>query len=444
MSWNNKVVWSEGLFLRPQHFQQQTRYLEAYVEGRAASLRSHPWGFTRLSFDQSALALGKIGIAAARGVFPDGTPFNMPDDDGGPVPLEVPENTRNAVVYLCLPMRRQGSLEIAAADDEQALSRYRVRESEVRDAHVRNEAVADVQVGGLSARLMLESAAREDYACMAVARIIELRNDKNLVLDEGFLPPVLDCHALPTLAGFIKELQGLLHHRGDALGGRVSASGRGGAAEIADFLLLQAVNRWEPLVAHLSALDRLHPERFYSVAVQVAGELATFVAEGKRPNEFPPYRHEDLQATFTPVMSALRQALSMVLEQNAIPIPLEERKYGIRVAAIPDRSLLGKAAFVLAVNANMPVEELRRGFPQQVKIGPVEQIRQLVNLQLPGIRVQPLPVAPRQLPYHAGFVYFELDRGSEMWSQLKTSGGFAMHVGGEFPDLNMEFWAIKG
>ena len=444
MSWNNKVVWSEGLFLRPQHFQQQSRYVESYVEGRAAGLRSFPWGFRQLSFDQSALALGKIGIAGAHGVFPDGTPFNMPDDDEAPLPLEVPDNTRDTLVYLCLPMRRPGSLEIASADDHQALSRYRVREREVRDAHVRNDAVAEVQVGSLSARLMLASAAREDYACMAVARIVEIRNDKNLVLDESFLPPVLDCHALPTLSGYIKELHGLLHHRGDALGGRVAASGRGGAADIADFLLLQAVNRFEPLIAHLGALDGLHPERFYSVAVQVAGELATFVAEGKRPMEFPPYRHEDLQATFTPVMSALRQALSMVLEQNAIPIPLEERKYGIRVAPIPDRSLLGKAAFVLAVNANMPAEQLRRGFPQQVKIGPVEQIRQLVNLQLPGIRVQPLPVAPRQLPYHAGFVYFELDRGSEMWAQLKNSGGFAMHVGGEFPDLSMEFWAIKG
>ncbi len=439
MSWNNKVVWSEGLFLRPQHFQQQTRYVENYIEARAGVLRSHPWGFKRLALDQSAIALGKIAIADAGGVFPDGTPFNIAADDEPPAPLDVPENTRNALVYLCLPMRRPGSLEIGAADQQQTLSRYRVREREVRDAHVRNDAVVEVQLGTLSARLMLEGEAREDYACMAVARIIELRTDKNVVLDDAFLPPVLDCHALPTLSGFVKELHGLLHHRGDALGGRVAASGRGGAAEIADFLLLQVVNRFEPLLAHLSSLDGLHPERFFSVAVQLAGELSTFVSEGKRPGEFPPYRHDDLQTTFAPVMTALRQSLSMVLEQNAIPIPLEERKYGIRVAGIPDRTLLANAAFVLAVNASIPAEELRRGFPGQVKIGPVEQIRQLVNLQLPGIRVQPLPVAPRQLPYHAGFVYFELDRGSEMWAQLKNSGGFAMHVGGDFPDLQMEF-----
>ncbi|MBT8438593.1 MAG: type VI secretion system baseplate subunit TssK, partial [Gammaproteobacteria bacterium] len=52
MSWNNKVIWSEGMFLRPQHFQQQTRYLENYVEGRAALLTNHPWGFNRLQIDR--------------------------------------------------------------------------------------------------------------------------------------------------------------------------------------------------------------------------------------------------------------------------------------------------------------------------------------------------------------------------------------------------------
>ena len=60
------------------------------------------------------------------------------------------------------------------------------------------------------------------------------------------------------------------------------------------------------------------------------------------------------------------------------------------------------------------------------------------------IRVRPIPVAPRQIPYHTGFVYFELDRSSELWAQLKTSGGFAFHLGGEFPGIQMEFWAIKG
>ena len=98
---------------------------------------------------------------------------------------------------------------------------------------------------------------------------------------------------------------------------------------------------------------------------------------------------------------------------------------------------------MLAVSARMPGEALRSRFPTQVKIGPVERIRELVNLQLPGIPLRPLPVAPRQIPYHAGYTYFELDRNNEFWKQLTNSGGFAFHIAGEFPELELEFWAIK-
>jgi type VI secretion system protein ImpJ len=143
------------------------------------------------------------------------------------------------------------------------------------------------------------------------------------------------------------------------------------------------------------------------------------------------------------LMNDLRRSLSMVLEQTAIPIELQDRKYGVRVAIIPDQELLRSAGFVLAVTAQMPSEALRVRFPTQVKIGPVERIRDLVNLQLPGISLRALPVAPRQIPYHAGFNYFELDRGGDLWKQLERSGGLAMHIAGEFPGLDMEFWAIR-
>ena len=132
-----------------------------------------------------------------------------------------------------------------------------------------------------------------------------------------------------------------------------------------------------------------------------------------------------------------------MLEQTAISIPLDPRKYGISVGVIADRKLISTAGFVLAVKADSPAETVRRHFAGQAKIGPVEEIRQLVNSALPGITLTPLPVAPRQIPYHAGVVYFELDRDSPYWRKMTTSGGIAVHVSGEYPGLTMELWAIR-
>ena len=444
MSVYNKIVWSEGLFLRPHHFQQQDRYLERYVETRCAWLAPHTWGFTELDLERDLLSIGKFGLRRASGVFPDGTPFRMPDDDPLPAPLEIGSQVRDQIVHLAVPLRRAGAVDVDRASGAEQLARHDLREVEVRDAASASGTAAQLEVGALRTRFLLESEVTDAYAVVPLAHIVECRADKRVVLEDAFIPTVLDARVAPRLSTFMTELLGLLNQRGEALGQRVSATGRGGAAEIAEFLMLQAINRFQPVLAHQLGSGLIHPEELYRFCVAVAGELSTFTMPSKRPPKFETYRHERLRQSFEPVIAALRVSLSAVLEQSAIPIPIEAKKFGIHVAAVADRSLYGTAVFILAARADVPAEDLRQRFPAQIKIGPVEKIKDLVNLQLPGVPLRPVPVAPKQIPYHAGFVYFELDQSHELWAQLKTSGGVAFHVGGDFPGLGMEFWAIRG
>lgn len=425
--------------------QQQERYFERYVELRADGLSPYGWGFQQLELETDLLSVGKLGIKLARGVFPDGTPFAMPGDDPLPPPLDVDAEWRDQTVYLTLPLRSSTQPESGRPEaPADKLFRFRVREAEVRDASGSVDGLAVLEVGGMSSRLLPESQPMEGLTRIPVARIVECRPDRRVVLDEAFMPTAQRVEAASRLVTFQTELLGLLHQRGEALASRVAVTDRGGAAEIADFLLLQVVNRWQPLVAHLAAAPLLHPETFYRMLVAMAGELATFTSPGKRCPQFPPYRHEALRESFEPVIAALRNSLSAVMEQTAVPIPLQQRRYGVWVAVVPDLTLLDTAAFVLAAKADMKSEDLRRQLPSQSKIGPVEKIRDLVNLQLPGIAVAPMPVAPRQIPYNAGYLYFEFDKRSPMWRELKTSGGIAFHFGNEFAGLDLQLWAIRG
>lgn len=443
MSENSRVVWSEGMFLRPQHFQQHDRFIESLVHGRSLGLRAFDWGFSVMKLDHRQLAIGKLAMAECRGIFPDGTPFNLPADDALPLPLEIPDNVQHSVVHLSLPLRRAGVSEIDSDQYPDKLARYHISEREARDHISGADGEYPIQVGGLRTQLMLDQQERSGYTGLAVARIMEVKADKTVLLDEDFIPPAINCFGSGTLGRFLRELHGLIHTRAEALAGRVVEAGRGGVAEIADFMLLQLVNRYEPLLAHFCESGALHPEECYRLVLQLAGELSTFYRPSKRPGEYPAYRHHDLQASFVPLMDELRQLLSMVLEQNAIQIPLSKPKFGVYAARRPDVALLDSAVFVLAVNAQVPPETLRNQFPPQVKIGPAEDIQQLVRAALPGISIHPLPVAPRQIPFHTGFSYFELNKQSELWKKMSASGGFAIHIGGNFPGLELEFWAIK-
>ena len=153
------------------------------------------------------------------------------------------------------------------------------------------------------------------------------------------------------------------------------------------------------------------------------------------------FRYEGLGSN----LKAVAVAHQFFLSQESIRLVVQGIPGTVqyKVAKVPDPTLYGTAVFILAARADLPAEELRRRFPAQLKIGPVEDMSKLVNLSLPGVSVSPVPVAPRQLPFHAGFVYFELDQSGKTWAGLKSSGALAMHLAGEFPGLELEFWAIR-
>lgn len=445
MSWHNKVIWTEGMFLRPVHFQQQERHFQHWVEARCGGLQSYAWGVTHLEIDQQLLTLGKFAVTSCRGVFPDGTPFSIPDHDPAPVPLDAAADTKNQTVFLALPVSRITGKEVFWGNGDDELSRYRMREIEIKDMQSPSgQDNATLQSGEIWSRFLLTDQSRDAFVTIPIARINELKSDKQVVLDSQFIPTCLHAGAAAPLSAYIREIEGILQHRGTALAQRLGSPGTGGAAEIVDFLLLQIVNRYQPLLAHLASVRELHPESLYSVMLQMAGELATMTRPERRPEVFPVYSHEDLTACFPPVAIALREALSWVSESRAIPISLEEHPHQIRTAIIPDRQLLQSAEFVLAVNAQIPTDKLITLLPRQTTITTVDKLRDFVMAQVPGIKLNALAVAPRQLPYHKGMTYFGLDKNNALWQELEKSGTVAFHFSGEYPGLELEFWAIRG
>lgn len=446
MSWNNKVIWTEGMFLQPLHFQQQDRHAQNWVESRCAGLQSYSWGITQIEIDRSLLALGKFALMSCQGIFPDGTPFNIPEQHPLPTPLDIATDTKDEIIFLALPVQRNTGKEIAWDDhDTDELSRYCIQEIELNDIHSQTEQNKTViQSGALWTRLHLASKNQDAFVTLAIAKVAELKTDKQVVLDTQFIPSVLHCHAATPLTAYIKEVAGIIHHRGDALAKRLGTPGAGGVAEVTDFLLLQIINRYQALFSHFIGLKQLHPERLYSTMVQMAGEMATITETSHRPADFPAYRHEQLQLCFEPVVAAIRSALSWVAEARAIPIPLEEHPRQIRTATIPDRELLQSADFILAVGADIAADKLREHIPRKTTIATVEKLRDLVMAQVQGIKLLAMPQAPRQIPFHQGMIYFELDRSHALWKDLQKSGTIAMHFSGEYPGLELEFWAIRG
>jgi len=443
VSLHSKVVWSQGMFLLPHHFQQEARHVEYALDMRLRATGAHAWGFFDLALDQGLLAIGRIGITRASGILPDGTPFSIPTHDAQPMALDVPADMRGELACLAVPLAREGVTQVGFGDDEaHELRRWRAGSEELRDHTNAADEPETVQTGALDLRIVRAKEAGDGYALLGIARVSERRSDNQVVLDPLYIAPQTRIDATQQLSAHATLLHGLIHQRTRAFASRMGQLSHG-VSEMADFLMLQSLNRAEPIFRQFTLVPSAHPRELYLACLQLAGDLATFTSDARIANEYPPYRHDDLHATFVPVIADLRRMLSTVLERNSVQIELVDRSHGVRTAVFPDPELARSASFVLAVNAQMPAEQLRMRFPAQSKLGPSDKLRDLVNLQLPGVALRSLPTAPRQLPFHAGFHYFELDRGGELWKQLEKTGSLALHVAGDFPGLELELWAIR-
>ncbi|WBM70326.1 type VI secretion system baseplate subunit TssK [Buttiauxella sp. WJP83] len=442
----NKVLWQEGLFAIPQHFQQQQRNHEYLLNQRMNALDDFVWGFTTLALNTELLAQGKIMLDSAAGCMPDGTVFSVPEEDQLPTPyqplgLSTPGSHD---IYLALPVLSDITCEIEGYKSAgQGTERYRLARADVRDLHSDGGDVQQIVLGQLALKIV---SGADDLSAMVTLPLCRIRNqlpNGALVLDDSFIPTCQAIRVSSVLNGFVGDVQGLISNRASELAKRIGSPEQSGIADVSEFMMLQMLNRSQMHFTHRSHLHTLHPEAFYQDLVRLLGELMTFTENSRLPCPVEVYSHRDLTQSFKTVIPELRRALNTVLMPRAQNLPLIFSD-GVYIATVNDPTLLQSGSFVLAVRARMPHNQIILQFTQQSKIAATDKIRNVVSVQVPGVPLRSLTAAPRQLPYHDGYVYFDLDKGATAWQDVVKAGALALHISGNFPELDMQLWAIRG
>lgn len=442
MAGGKRVAWREGVFLRPQHFQQLDRATDSRLRARIDGLRPYPWGLIELVIDEDMATLGKFAIVRAVGTMPDGTPFAIPDELPPPDPIDIPADVRDAVVSLTLPAAQIGAVEFREADGAATDARFLVDEVDVADGYSEERIAEPIELARPNLQFGVTRDQTYGRVCVGLVRIREIQA-KRLMFDDRYIPPSQDLAASRRLKGGLTDIVGRAEQRADELALRAAEATDGGAETFASFLLLQALNRWVAMLRHLDTLPMVHPERLFESLAGLAGEMATLVKPERKPPLLPRYDHENLQLSFDPLFDLLQSMLSAVFDRSAVQLPLEAAGPGAWVSTIVDRNLYQHGYFYLAVNAAASVDEIRAMFPSIAKLGAVEKMRAIVDSALPGVPLRHTPTPPPQLRVLPGYVYFELDRGVPDWRDFATANALGLHVAGEWPQLKLELWCVK-
>lgn len=441
MSWNSKVAWTEGLFLRPQHFQQADRYHERQLEARTGRITPYPWGITMLEIDNDLAQQGKFAVRRCVGVMPDGLPFDIPDHAPLPPPLELDDKLANAVIGLAVPAIAKNTREVDFIESDSA-SRYYRSPAAVIDATAGERIEEDLDLAHPRLSYEVFDSKKKGSARIGLARVVEIQ-DKTVVFDQKFLPPALITHSHQGFTGLMDRVIGWMETKLEELSRYAADPTSGGGLQYADYFILQVLNRDIPVLRHLRGSQYVHPERLYERLIQLAGELATFTTTERQARRYDAYDHDDLERVYQPVLRDLQNALSARMERRAVRLEIVERAQNAFVSPIRDRALFQHATFVIEVAASKPLTEIQQQFPNLFKLGPSTKMQEIVHTHLPGVPLVHLPTPPRQIRALTDHVYFRLDKSTPLWAEFSQAPAVGMHFSGDWPDLKLEFWAVR-
>jgi type VI secretion system protein ImpJ len=442
MSQLQKVLWSKGVLLNPQHLQLQDRYIEELLEFRLQALSFSPWGFSRLEFDREALGGGVVVVTEAAGLLPDGLVFDVPGADQAPPPLPLAEHWRpdesDVVIHLAIPEHRNGGVNVSTAANDRS-ARYSADVVLRRDENT-GLAEKPIQVARRNLRLVAAGESLERSVSIPIARV--LRGTGGIPeLDQAFIPPLLDIRASAALMSIARRLVELLSARSSTLSGMRRQRNVGladfGVADVANFWLLYTVNASLPRFRHLFETMRGHPVALYSAMLELAGTLMTF-AQSSHPRDLPGYDHSDLTTCFNRLDDMVRDLLETAVPSNHVSLPLRRTEQGVFAAAIDQDRYFTAPQMFIAIKSTMKQDELIRRAPQIMKVSSADQIESLIRRALPGVALTYSPSPPSAIPIKSNYQYFQLDRRGEDWDSIRMSRHLAVYAPADIVEPEME------
>ena len=449
MKYLSRVVWSEGMYLGPHHFQAQSRYFEDSSRFATSSLWFEPWGLIAAQLDAEALKNGTVSLLHARGMFPDGLLFHMPESDPLPATRNIADlfpPARDAVtVMLAVPPRRPGGVNtLLDTAEEDAAARYRIDARAYFDETTGGDE-KPVDMGRKNIRLLFDTETIGEQIVLPIARVTR-DGAGHFVFDEAFIPAAVELSASARLMSLLGRLIDILEEKSSRFSlssgsGKPKSWAEFSTREVANFWLLHTVNSALGPLRHLYLTKRGHPEQLFTEMLRLGGALCTFGYES-HPRTLPLYQHKDLDKCFGELDQHIRVHLETIVPTQYLEIALTKRAEFFYEAVVSDQRVLDKARWIVGIRSRVSEPDLIARTPHLVKLCSKEFIPQLVRRALPGMELTHLPVPPSAIPVKADFHYFGVSRGGPCWDHIVKTRQIGLYIPGDLPDPSIELLVV--
>ncbi|HEU5436931.1 MAG TPA: type VI secretion system baseplate subunit TssK [Telluria sp.] len=446
MSVSGKLLWGEGLFLRPQHFQQQDRYHEARLHDSVKALHPYCWGVGKLQVDHDALQNNTLRLLELALVFQDGEIYHAPGADELPPEIDlsnIPLERRELTFYAALPAFKHFGGNFAPVEQPSNAARYLQSNAETPDLYTQ---AANAQLAYLkkSLRLLSDSEPRDSFVSIPLLRLRRLSTG-GFELDPAFVAPSLSIRSAPLLFLQLRRLLDALQAKVDALYGHHREPSKHviefRSGDMSSFWLLHTASSAHATLSHYFHHAALHPERLYEALLGLAGALMTF-SKSIALGDLPQYNHLEPGPAFARLHGIIRELLDTVISSKYFSIALTEVKPSHFHGMLDSQKIDAQTVFYLGVSADMAALELVDVVPLRFKIGAPDDVEKFVLSAMPGVRMSHAPQVPASLPVRPDTYYFVLEGKGQMYERMLQAQTMAIYVPTGIRELKLELFAV--
>ena len=447
MKFLSRVVWSEGMYLGPHHFQTQSRYFEDLLNFLTVSLWHNPWGFLNLQLDTEAIRNGSAVLLHASGMMPDGLTFDVPECDDAPPAVNIlaafPPTDAELPLFLAIPRRKDNGLDFDPSADRGSV-RYGSIERTLRDETSGIED-REITLGAKNLQILTKDQLTPDLTSLPIARVLRDGNG-GLMYDPDFIPACLRIHASDALMVLIKHLLETLTEksrtiaRGDLKPGQFQVGIS--ALEVANYWFLHSLHSAMPTLQHLYSTKRGHPEELFMELSKLAGALCTFAVDSD-PSTLPAYDHMNPGQGFRQLDAHIRRHLEIVVPSNSVKLNfVPSAEPYIQEAPVTDERCIRRARWIFGIRSDIGEADLLRYVPQLVKVCSARFVPELVKRAVPGLVLTHVPVPPSAMRAQADMQYFSVSTSGPCWEHILQTRKVGIYIPGKIRDPHFELTVI--
>ncbi len=422
-----EVHWSEGMFMRPHHFQAAFRQIETMRGATLAAINPFGWGFISLDLATDAIENHLLEIRTCELVLRDGTLVKVPENcsidprdfkdafekSSGPMPVffGVPE-----VQTVRGNVQRPGEMLDGRAP------RYSIDLTERYDENT-GENPQSIEIRRYRGAVFFGDEDTTGYEVVRLGKIERTAAGPSLARNE--VPPLLRIQAWTPLCSAVDQLWNDIRARCEQLGGdaaeRALTFATGSPGDMEQLVKLGALNELTVRFGALSATPETHPYELYLLLVESIGRV-TLWDDMRRPRELPGYSQAEAGPVFEELFRYLRALVNGMLPKDYIERPFEQKSDGYAIE-LDYEWFTPNHEMYLGIRSQHQVEDIVALFRTiNFKLASPRDALEVYRRRLPGLEFKTAGTVPN-LPKSADQHYFRISRTPPYWEHCETERG---------------------